>query len=73
MHDYELDETVEVVPTQGGYQKALKGKVIKVTKSQVVVADEKHHWGVTYRRVDGLPAFKADRGFPCFRVQPVKT
>lgn len=72
MHDYKLAEAVDVVPTQGGYQKPLKGKVIKVTKTQVVVADDKHAYGVTYRRVDGLPAFKADRGFPCYRVQPVK-
>lgn len=72
MHDYKLDEKVQVVPTEGCYQTPLDGKVIKVTKTQVVVSDAKHHWGVTYRRSDGLPAYKADRGFPCYRVQPVK-
>ena len=72
MHDYKLEEAVQVVPTQGSYQKPLAGKVVKVTKTQVVVRDDKHHYGVTYRRTDGLPAFKADREFPCYRVLPVK-
>lgn len=72
MHEYKLDEDVRVVPTMGSYQEVLAGKVTKVTKTTVVVVDEKHHYGVTYRREDGMPAFKADRGFPCYRIKPIK-
>lgn len=72
MHEYQVGDRVRLVPTQGGHQKPLDGNVTKVTRTQVVVVDEKHHWGVTYKREGGLPAFKADRGFPCYRVEPVK-
>lgn len=71
MHAYKVDESVRLVPTQGVYQKPLDGKVLKVTPTRIEVAFEAKPWGIAFKRSNGLPAFKCDQGFPCYRVEPV--
>lgn len=71
MHAYYVDETVRLVPTEGGHQKTFDGKVSKVTPARITVTFEAKPWGIAFRRTDGLPAFKCDRGFPCYRVEPI--
>lgn len=73
MYEDKEGETVRLVPTQGAYQDTLDGKVERVTKTQVVVSSERKPYGMTFRRADGLPAFKVDRGFPCYKVEPAST
>lgn len=71
MHLYTVEEVVRLVPTQGGHQKTLEGKVLKVSATRIEVSFEAKPWGIAFKRADGLPVFKCDRDFPCYRVQPI--
>jgi hypothetical protein len=66
LEDLAAGDEVNVVPTQGGHQKKMRGVVIKATRTQLTVQDPRRPYGVKYLRADGMPAFKRDREFPCY-------
>lgn len=68
---YVAGQPVELVPSQGCYQKSRTAKVVSVSEKQVVVrADDKQSL-IRFNRETGKPVRKIDQDFPCYVLKVI--
>lgn len=57
-------QEVLLVPSNSGYQKERKAKVVRLTATQVVVQPSDARAEIRFHLADGSPVAKRDQGFP---------
>lgn len=70
MSDYKAEQRVRLIPSQGWYQTERRGRVVRVTATQVLVRPDGAASDVRFRISDGMPVNKIDQQFPCYCVTP---
>lgn len=68
---YVIGQPVELVPSQGCYQKPRTAKVVSVTATQVVVRPDDSHLQIRFHKESGRPVRKIDQEFPCYVLKVI--
>ena len=63
-----MDVKAKLVPTEGCYQKEKDAILLKQTRTEITARAVEGGRIIRFKKVDGMPVLKYDRGFPCYKL-----